>query len=382
MIAINYEPIIENESERAFYEEKHTHILNHLTSFNDATFWQIVREVGGSDRRTLRLLNQMVKIGELEFSPTNKKFNLPNKKEEYQFSSIERIRCGECGGKMVNLWRDYLLTSQTLEKIYTKKPTPTFLFDQRPVTFETTERRAAYLLMRGDLIGKEIVFIGDDDLTSLAIALTQKAKRVVVFDIDMRLIDFINNVAKEENIALEAHMYDLTKHIPNEFSGKFDVFLTDPTPNREMFSLFVSIGLMLLKGGKDKIGYVSFFPSHQERSLDFQEVLTENKLIVTDMIPQVTEYDFLKTTYKEKDLELLKEFDSGEQRLSFHENFTRFETTEETPRKVVKLNPEFLKVPKATRRVLKDLSKDPAYASGEVEFVKGIAKKMMGVENE
>jgi len=100
------------------------------------------------------------------------------------------------------------------------------------------------------------------------------------------------------------------------------------------------------------------------------------------MIPQFTEYDFLKTTYKEKDLELLKEFDSGEQRLSFHENFTRFETTEETPRKVVKLNPEFLKVPKATRRVLKDLSKDPAYASGEVEFVKGIAKKMMGVENE
>lgn len=115
----------------------------------------------------------------------------------------------------------------------------------------------------------------------MLIGLLGGAKQITVFDIDQRLIDFINEKSREYNLPIDAYCQDLTKGISDEFENKFDVFLTDPTPNGTCFKLFLSIGLKLLKKDKKGIGYVSYFPSHQKISLDFQVVLSDLSKVLT-----------------------------------------------------------------------------------------------------
>jgi len=218
--------------------------------------------------------------------------------------------------------------------------------------------------------------LGDDDLTSLAIGLTRRAKKIIVLDIDKRLVKFINQIAKDKNLPIEASKCNFTKEIPKDLEHSFDVFLTDPTPSPECFLIFISLGIKLLKKEMGKVGYVSFFPSHQELCLDFQEIMIKRKLIITDMIPRFTEYDFLDFTYSDNDKKLLKDFDSGENKISFFENITRFITTKETfeylDRKTIKNIP----LSKAMKRIMQDPSKDPAFMSGEKEFVLNEIRKL------
>lgn len=360
MAKIDYSNIIENDFEREFYEQIHDKILSYLQKKGNSSLWEIVRKIGGSDRRVLRLLNQMLFAKEITL--------------ENSVISIQN--------KVLNILDvDFKAIKREMKDIYSQKPGPTFLFDQRPVTMQTTLNRAFYLNSREDLENKRIAVIGDDDLTSLSVGLIRKAKEVVVFDIDERLVNFINKISREKKLNVKAYKYDLTKKIPSEFSDNFDIFLTDPTPNLEAFSLFISIGLNLLKKGKGLVGYVSYFPSHQEINIDFQKFLTEKKVIMTDIIPEFTEYEFIRETYREEDLVLLEKFDSGEEKLSFTENMTRFETTNETNKQIDKVDPNKI-MGKATKRVLSNLEKDPAYIRGDKEFVSSIARLMQGRKDE
>ncbi len=359
MPKIDYNKIIENKSEKEFYQKQHDKILKYLDTVDMASFWDILRYVGGSDRRMLRLINQMIK--NVEIKTDGHYIEAKEKKIGWQ-----RIVCRECYGKIIPNNTSFSLKEGMLKEICEKKPSPTFLFDQRPVTVSTSFRRAVYLYWRGDLQDKDIVLIGDDDLTSIALALLKKAKSIIVFEVDKRLVKFINKTAKENSLNVTAYQYDLTKNIPKSFYRKFDVFLTDPTPNKEAFSFFVSIGLKLLKEGEGKVGYVSFFPSHSNISIDFQKALTDFNVIITEMIPRFTEYAWLKETYGKEDLKMLKQFDTNE-KFSFHENFTRFETTKETVKEIYKIKSEI--TGKATKRILKNIKKDPAYQNGDKEFV-------------
>jgi len=370
---INFDTIIENESERKFYITLHKKIKEFTKNNPGISFWDIVRYVGGSDRRILRLLYQMVETNELKLE-SKKVYPIQGKGNQITKPSI----CSECDGKIVAINGKWKKIKEIMDSIYKRKPLPTFLFDQRPVNSETTVRRVEYLLQRGDLVDKEIAIIGDDDLTSITIGLSGQAKKITVFDIDERLINFIKEISKEYSLPIEAYLQNLTNDFPEQFENKYDVFLTDPTPNEPCFELFISVGLRLLKRGAKNIGYVSFFPSHQEIDISFQKILTKYGLIITDMIPRFTEYDFIEFTYNEEDKKKLSLFDDGRIRLSFYENLTRFETTQD----YIKHKLKKMALGKATKKVLENLEKDPAYIGGERDFVKETVKMLTGEENE
>lgn len=73
-------------------------------------------------------------------------------------------------------------------------------FDQGYVTPESTLARVALAWNWGDLGGKEVLVLGDDDLTGLAAALTGLPKRVVVLDADPRIVRFLERAAKAEGL--------------------------------------------------------------------------------------------------------------------------------------------------------------------------------------
>ncbi len=64
------------------------------------------------------------------------------------------------------------------------RPKPERNLDQFFATEETVLRRAILLGNMPDIFQKQLLFLGDDDLTSVIFSLLFKAKRVTVVDID------------------------------------------------------------------------------------------------------------------------------------------------------------------------------------------------------
>jgi len=373
---IDFKCVIENDYELPLYKEVTLKVMQYLESNNNpVTFEDIIKNVKGNDRRTLRLLHQMVQLNLIGFK--NSKF-YSFKKNKNNIAQKEVV-CPYCDSKIVNIKGKLTEITKMMKKIYEEKPRPTFVFDQRPVNYETTVRRVAYLIWRGDIQDKKIAILGDDDLTSLAIGLAGLAKEVVIFEIDQRLVKFIRKKSKEQGLNIKVVLQDLTKDIPKQYQNYFDVFMADPTPTKVPFTVFTNKGIHMLKKGETSVGYTSFYPSCMKLNLDLQRILTKMNLVITDIIPFFTQYDFVKETYSPKDLELLKFYGSKESKISFYEHLVRVEVTKETKTVEQKYKLEEL-IGSATKRVLNHPEKDPTLSSKSIKdnkkYVEKFARKL------
>ena len=86
-MAVDYNKIIENDFEKPIYIKKYNELINYLTTYGPTEFWKIVREVGGSERRMMRLIEEMINEEVIEF--TDNKFNLKNNITKYNYDMEE-----------------------------------------------------------------------------------------------------------------------------------------------------------------------------------------------------------------------------------------------------------------------------------------------------
>ena len=202
------------------------------------------------------------------------------------------VECDKCRGRRVPLdiisWdviKDFI-------EIQKNRPQPIQEYDQGYVTPETTLARVAYMYYRGDLKGKDIIMLGDDDLVSIAIGLTHYARRIAVIDIDTRLTDFISKVSDEYGLNIEILAMDLRKPIPSEIEKKFDVFQTDPLETVLGFRAFVGRGIATLRGERCAgYFYLTLVDSSIDKWRDIQNILVhEFKVVITEIIPDFSEY--------------------------------------------------------------------------------------------
>ncbi len=193
--------------------------------------------------------------------------------------------CDACEGRGVDFHKLFRQAADQFAALCHHRPEAIQDYDQGYVTEATTLARIAFAWQKGDLEGKEIVVLGDDDLMSVAAALTGAPKRVLALDIDERLVRFINGVAEREGLTnLQAVRHDLRQPIRDEWLGSFDTFLCDPTESFVGFKAFVERGLLCLKG----VGSAGYFGlTHTESSLDkwarIQRFLLDNGAVITDL---------------------------------------------------------------------------------------------------
>ncbi len=157
------------------------------------------------------------------------------------------LKCPHCGGRGTVLGPVGEIADK-FKEIARNRPEAVQDYDQGYVTEETTLHRVAFMWARGDLKGKELIVLGDDDLVSVAAALTGAPKRVVVLEIDQRLVDFIRDVAEVENLPIEVVQHDLREPLPPDIKGAFDAFFCDPTESLRGFMVFAERGIAALRG--------------------------------------------------------------------------------------------------------------------------------------
>lgn len=91
-------------------------------------------------------------------------------------------------------------------------------------------------LMSTYLRNRSVVFVGDGDSMALSFALLAKERviespgQMVVLDFDERIVGFINQVARDNNLhdRVRAQHYNVLNPIPDEMRDRFDVFYTNP----------------------------------------------------------------------------------------------------------------------------------------------------------
>lgn len=221
---------------------------------------------------------------------------------ERALQARQRYRCRSCSGRGVSLSRMKRLLER-FEVLAAGRPDPLPEFDQAYVTPDTTLARVALMADRGDLAGKDLVVLGDDDLMGLAAALTGLPRSVVVVEIDTRLTEFMKEAAQSEGLALEVVAHDLSEPLPPAMAGSFDTFFTDPPDAQGGMRLFVARAIEALRGpGTSGYFGLTVIESSLYRWRELQEYLVRSsRVVITDIISDFSTYvnwDYLGGTLK------------------------------------------------------------------------------------
>ncbi len=135
-----------------------------------------------------------------------------------------------------------------IEEILNNRPKPDFALDQSHAISSTVVNRALYLLKKGDIEGRKIVFLGDDDATSLAVGLLNLAEEITVIDIDPNVIKFLSESAN--NLSLKNFKvieHDLREICPTDILNNYDIVVMDPPYTNEGLRLFLKRAKQVLK---------------------------------------------------------------------------------------------------------------------------------------
>lgn len=239
------------------------------------------------------ILRALDELGYIEFEPTRLSGLGDELVRELKVRKVSDSTCPTCGGSGVirdgleQAYADYL-------RIFDARPRGEEAnLDQGAMTPESLFRRLGQMTLQGDVGGKEIVVLGDDDLASLALALTGLPAKVTVLELDTRICDYISKVANDLGLNIMVLQQDLTKRLPEKLYSSFDTFVCDPPETESGLLLFVEKGLVLLKLGEGHAGY--FGATVMEASLSKwgrwqRTLLNGNDIAITHILPPFTEY--------------------------------------------------------------------------------------------
>jgi predicted methyltransferase/DNA-directed RNA polymerase subunit RPC12/RpoP len=160
------------------------------------------------------------------------------------------------------------------------------ILDQAHCTVETKLRRAAYLLDAGRLAAGPMLFLGDDDLISLAVALsTPTPPELVAVDVDERLAAFLG----EPGSGVTARVYDARDPLPDDLRGRFATVVTDPPYTVAGADLFVSRAAEALgpEGGEVLL---SFGPKSPAETLAVERALNDMGFFTRALLRNFNEY--------------------------------------------------------------------------------------------
>lgn len=208
----------------------------------------------------------------------------PDMSEQKQLSGVGRIQ-------------------ELLARLQPERPRPDRNLDQFFATTETVIRRIRWIVDPGRL-PKSIIFLGDDDLTSIALAILAPKVEITVVDIDHRILDFIRGVATREQLRIHCVEHDLRMPLGKDVGTDYAAAFFDPpyTPNAVRVWLQRALEATLGKGSNWKrkqpsnLGTRNYYLCYgytdvsTERGLAIQGILTEEGFVIQEKMRRFNAY--------------------------------------------------------------------------------------------
>ncbi|AOM39580.1 adenosylmethionine decarboxylase [Xenorhabdus hominickii] len=180
-----------------------------------------------------------------------------------------------------------------LETIYHQRPQVNVMLDQAHATLETSIRRVMLLLKNPSIFKQKFLFLGDDDLTSLALMMAFKklghhrSQNIFVKDIDQNLLEFIKYVSGQNDFFINTEYIDLKQS--NKYAKEFDIILTDPPYTLSGLKLFLSRAISYAKNDNSEI-LLSFGQKKPVQNREIQRLFHDQNLLIKNIHPQFNHY--------------------------------------------------------------------------------------------
>ena len=164
--------------------------------------------------------------------------------------------------------------------------------DHVAATPDTCVRRAEFLANRYWLRGARVLFLGDHDLTSLALALLRTGARTSVVDVDDQLLEYIAGAAARHGVEVDCVFADLRLGLPPALRESADLVFSDPPYTPEGVRLFVSRGCQAVRRDERSRLLLCYGYGERQPSLGFkvQAVLHELRILIEEVQPQFNRY--------------------------------------------------------------------------------------------
>ncbi len=196
--------------------------------------------------------------------------------------------------------QDFLYLRE-IETYLKDRPKAEYALDQSHANLNTILKRTFYLLKKGDIEGRKIIFLGDDDATSIAVALTGLAKEITVLDVDERILDFLSNVILHKSlININVVHHDLRNPCPKDIQNNYDIVVMDPPYTNEGLRLFLKRAREVLKSNININGklhpvigkkcFLCFGNKPPEETLKVQLSILDHGFILKEMLPNFNHY--------------------------------------------------------------------------------------------
>jgi N4-bis(aminopropyl)spermidine synthase len=151
---------------------------------------------------------------------------------------------------------------------------------------------ALFLARNYELRGATVLFLGDHDLTSLALALVASGLAITVVDSDERILDYITTIAAQHGWTIRTLFADLRIELPRSVVASCDLVFTDPPYTPEGMRLFLARGLESLKPitSARLLCCYGFSERHPGLGLKVQSVLHNLHLVTEAILPHFNRY--------------------------------------------------------------------------------------------
>lgn len=198
--------------------------------------------------------------------------------------------CPKCGGRQIILDDAFKDLLEEFREAIKGRPPPKPGYFQGYMHEYDVIVRVALMHYYGDLWRSDVVIIGDDDLLSIALAMSGLPKRILVLDIDESLGELISEIAGERGLDIEFMRYDVAEPLPEDLISSFDLFSTEPLEAWLGLRAFILRGVACLR--ENGVGY--FGLTRAEASLEkwrrIEALITRMNLAITDVIPGFSHY--------------------------------------------------------------------------------------------
>jgi predicted methyltransferase len=172
----------------------------------------------------------------------------------------------------------------TLTKYIEDVPRAMAALDHVQATPDTVLRRALWLDGRYDLRTARLLFLGDHDLTSLAVRALRPEADLTVVDLDERVLEYVDRLSGRSIHTMHA---DLRIGLPPIAIGSADLVFSDPPYTPEGMGLFASRGIEALREptkGRILLAY-GYSPRHPALGAQVQRELATSGLTFEAILP-------------------------------------------------------------------------------------------------
>ncbi|MEM2321385.1 MAG: bis-aminopropyl spermidine synthase family protein [Candidatus Bathyarchaeia archaeon] len=278
-----------------------THILRCLLE-SEKSIWELLDESPFLVKDFVDAINKMFSEGIIRLK--NNKICLTEKGLERFHKRVIEFKsgkCRECERKGVAFGGRFEEILERFSRIVKDRPQPDVMFFQGYMHERDVISRVALMHYYNDLADKSFIIIGDDDLLSIALALTSLPSRILVLDIDARLGEYLERVCSKYGLNIEFQQYDVSNPLPKDLIGKFDVFSSEPLETLSGLKAFLSRGIACLGAGG--VGYIGLTTA-ESSAIKWKAVelmLLRMNCVITDIIRDFSKY---KTSYETADYEM------------------------------------------------------------------------------